>query len=108
MVQCLVLLKFEALYPYGCRWPFTGSWRPPCLALVVEEVSFGRSVAKLTRRTQFTMKLCRYCIENILQSEISWDYHRRSWESLQGEWDTDIPPHRHGQPEAAKKQEKDH
>ncbi|KAF1837496.1 HET-domain-containing protein [Decorospora gaudefroyi] len=35
------------------------------------------------------MKLCQYCIKNILESEESWDYHRRSWKSLECEWDTD-------------------
>ncbi|KAF1946296.1 HET-domain-containing protein [Clathrospora elynae] len=38
------------------------------------------------------MRLCKYCIENILESKESWEYHRGSWESLVGEWDTDEPP----------------
>ena len=34
------------------------------------------------------MKLCNYCVENILESKESWDYHHGSYASLQGscEW----------------------
>ncbi|KAE8822707.1 hypothetical protein HRS9139_10047 [Pyrenophora teres f. teres] len=53
------------------------------------------------------MKLCEYCAENVLQSKSSWDYHRRSWESLSGEWDIDVPSHPHGRTETTKKKEKD-
>jgi hypothetical protein len=38
------------------------------------------------------MRLCSYCIKNILESGVSWNYHRRSWKSLDGEWDKDQPP----------------
>ena len=52
------------------------------------------------------MKLCAYCIGNVLQSKGSWDYHRRSWESLIGRWDTDTPPCPLGQPQSGKEKEK--
>jgi len=53
------------------------------------------------------MKLCAYCTENVLQSKNSWDYHRQSWESLRGEWDTDTPSHPREQPKVTNMKEKD-
>jgi hypothetical protein len=48
----------------------------------------------LAGKKKTTMRLCNYCIENIFESEESWDYHRSSWKSLEGEWDTDKAPSR--------------